>query len=158
MRQIHRDSVLFYCTHTGLTDTMFEARENLRVLEIEQNSKYGPALEEFEEQMRQLRSKIPIERQNRLQKMLAESNGMLVELVNVYTTILHHNFIEVCHTANIINELKSVERRLEREMSDMEKKRDKIKKRTEYLHDRVSNLRRQVHNSMQCNISNELYM
>uniref|UniRef100_A0A0A9Z1A7 Myosin-1 n=1 Tax=Lygus hesperus TaxID=30085 RepID=A0A0A9Z1A7_LYGHE len=128
----------------GLTDTLFEARENSRILEIEQNSKYGPAMQEFEEEMRRLRSRIPTERQVRLQKMLADSNAMLVELVNVYTNILHHNFIEVCHTANLINELKTKERRLEREKNDLIKRRNRIKERTEYLHDRVSNLKRQV--------------
>ena len=40
----------------GLSETLFEARENSRILEIEQNSKYGPLMEEFEEEVRRSES------------------------------------------------------------------------------------------------------
>ncbi|BES93654.1 Hypothetical protein NTJ_06463 [Nesidiocoris tenuis] len=49
----------------NLTATLFEAREKMRVLEIEMNCKYAPILEEFEEEMKKMRNQVPKERQER---------------------------------------------------------------------------------------------
>ncbi|CAB0003328.1 unnamed protein product [Nesidiocoris tenuis] len=87
----------------NLTATLFEAREKMRVLEIEMNCKYAPILEEFEEEMKKIRNQVPKERQERYWGVHFGEGSVrrerALQLTNYNATVKHlfnveENFLE----------------------------------------------------------------